>query len=285
MKQNVRKVSLLTLVAVFVVAIIIGFASILPKTPVIAEETTISTSKIIGEKTDNVTVSVAQTKGEYTGLLVARSNIADTWSAKINSLFVGDTSLSYLLPDGRDPRNSNDTVGFNGNAFTVNDVNGNFVLTVVVGTRGWAVGYGFAYVYNGSTYTIPHSAWTSEMGDYYTGENKLTEFDQIAFIQTGTRRSILPQSGITATASVGLASAEGTLTFDYDEVNQKMTVYTTTADIDGVDEPKVGSGTVVAVGSRDYDLSNGYTITMHNITSFGTIGEDNYYPSNNTFKR
>ena len=245
-----------------------------------ADENVLPTTALVTE-VNNATVASAQTKGSYSGLLISPKSATETWSATINSLFTGDTSVTYLLP--------NQSVNNMANGFTVRDSKGNFVMSIVLVSRHWSYCQGGIYAYNGTKYTRPIFTWDDTSGTNYW--KTPSEPTAITNIETILKYDfyIAPKHGVTTTGphnyyskSYNLATAEGTLYFNYDNETQNFVVSTTTYDVEGFDsanglrDDMLGAGTTVVVGSRNYDLSEGYTITLNNVGSFGTQDDDNF---------
>ena len=257
MKREVRKVSLLALVAVLVCSAIFSVVSILPKTPVIAQNGTVSTSKIIGEKTDNVTVSVAQTKGSYTGLLLTRTG-TDDMKAHINTTFTNSANISFLFVGSE----TNDA-----HSFSVYNKSGVEVLRYVTFYRNaWQAWGCRGYVYapldndgNGAYYT--------------TSANGPVEFTNFSTVDSNSSQRIMPVAGATNLNSTltdwdykyYLSTLLANLSFEY--VDGTLTCQINTPQVvqngDGSDYAGTNSTPTVTMASIDVDLSDGFTVSIN----------------------
>lgn len=245
-----------------------------------ANENGLSTTALV-TNVSNATVSSAQTKGSYKGVLVTPNSATESWNATINSVFTETATVSYLLP--------NQSVANMANGFTVKDSKGNFVMSVSLVSRAWSYCQGGIYTFDGTNYVRPVYVWDAGVGvNYWSNPNQTATITDLKTI-LGNDFYIAPKHGIITTGphnyyskSYNLATAEGTLTFDYDADTQNFTISTTTLDVEGFDaqngsrDDMVGAGQTIVVGSRNYDLSEGYTISLNNVGSFGTQEDGNY---------
>ena len=287
MERTARKISLLTLALTFALSTVLGIATILPKQTAVADGTTTSMSVLISDKSDNVVVTPNTTIGDYTGMLVGTSannaGIKDDWSADINSVFTDDAKITYLLPNMQD---------YIANGFTVKDVDGNVVLTAVVGSRSWHTNGGYIYVVSGDTISRPHPEWYGTGGyNRYNTPTATRDIKTIGVNSTGDDINgytyfVAPKHGqntnvVSNNNADTITTAEGTLTFDYSQDTQTLSVKTTTyayqSVLDSTTPDKVGNGCEITAGSVVKDLSKGYTITMHNVDSFGSEEDGNLY--------
>ena len=245
-----------------------------------ANENELSTTALV-TNVSNATVASAQTKGSYKGVLVTPNSATESWTATINSVFAGSASISYLLP--------NQSVATMANGFTVKDSKGNFVMSVNLISRAWSYCQSSIYTFDGTNYVRPVYVWDGVAGvNYWSQPNQtatITNLDTLL----GNDFYIAPKHGVITTGphsyyskNYNLATAEGTLTFNYDVDTQNFTISTTTLDVEGFDaqggkrDDMVGAGQTIVVGSRNYDLSDGYTISLNNVGSFGTEEDGNY---------
>lgn len=257
MKQNVRKVSLLTLVAVLVVAIIIGFASVLPKTPVIAQNAAVSTAQLIGEKTDNVTVTPAYAIGDYKGVLVKPASSSANWSANINSLFNGNTSITFGYVNNRSDSAAQ--------GFSLYDANGNLICSMINFYANIWQGATRAYLFNNLTnvYTQPTATSfvevTSLDQDPWHGVHVTPVVDQKLDMKASTERTIYGANHIVETllSTVYFEYADNTLTV---KINSLQFAEGDSKEAENL--PKVLTVGVV----ENVDLSKGYYLKLHNQT-------------------
>lgn len=174
MNKKIRNFGLVGLASAFLCTAMVG-AALLPN--VANADDTVAMSSLIGAKTDNVTVTAAQSQTfasrsavtstsndkstTITGLKVAPSTRTDTWSADLAPSFSGNTSISYKFTDlswvvSNDLRNA-----FSG-AFTVKDNTGKEVASCVLyDFHGGSVYQSKAYLVNQLTgvYTTYRTEW------------------------------------------------------------------------------------------------------------------------------
>lgn len=300
MKKKLQKVGLFGSAALFLCSAVLGIA-VMPINA-LADGATNPMSVVIGTKTDNVTTTVASVKGDYTGLYVGPSVLSDDWSAEIGTTFTGDASITYLLPQMIDFSYVENNILHQANAFTVYSMDNQPVLTFTIASMQWGFGNTTAYAHNhiADTYTIPRKINDNTAGaQYYNPDNPYKTLSPViengsingwesydmVYVRSLGNLYVAPNVRITAKSdATALDSADeltGTLYFDYDETNKKMTVKTETFDVNNntssYGEAAIGNGQIIAVGEADVDLSGGYKIVMHNAPDFGKQGDVNYF--------
>ena len=223
---------------------------------VIVKSTVGLKSEYIVEDSRNVIVKTSSSAGDYTGLMISRANDGnlDVY-AKIEGVFTGNTSLTYLFYGSAD----NDA-----HAFSIYNSQGVEVMRFInYYTNAWQLWGGRAVVYdtlNGKYYTAMSS-----------GVQEVTTFDNVK----NKGLEVLPTAGSSTTTGhtdwgvkYDIKTALATTYFEYDEVNKVLTAKTTTpqrtALSDGADGTvKPNAPEIVTVGSINVDLTGGYTIAVN----------------------
>lgn len=273
MNKKIRNFGLVGLASAFLCTAMVG-AALLPN--VANADDTVAMSSLIGAKTDNVTVTAAQsvsitgdTTGTLTGLRVGPSNVQDSWSADINATFTDNATITYYLPQ---------RTAYVANAFTVKNSQGTAVATFVIYNPNdhWAGLYAtFGYLYNPATgkFTTQDYAWKTD-GYQLTGVKELTLTDstnaKAPLLGVGENGFVSPK--FYAQVGAVLAADEtidGSVYFKYDNQARTLTVQT---DSYKVAEPKGdtygGAGHTLTMGViENVDLSAGYTITLSDAPS------------------
>ncbi len=271
-----------------------------------------SANLITGYSQKSVSVNAAITKGDVTGILVNPMDKTGDWSADINATFTGNSSITYALPDMASAEQLNSTWYREANAFSVKNSDGDIVATFVTFPKAWAsLGNQSAYMYNAvtDTYCMPYHSWDGANGvDYWTTPLNYRELSPTKDIykkdengefvlnskgdkiETGIKRidyahsalakmQISPSTGVTSDKNNALAAeakVTGTLYFDY--AGGVLTVKTSSYEMANRKIPEqTGNGQVLVMGSVEVDLSEGYTIMMHNARAFGTEGDEGYF--------
>ena len=282
MNKKIRNFGLVGLASAFLCTAMVG-AALLPN--VANADDTVAMSSLIGAKTDNVTVTAAQsvsitgsTTGTVTGLRVGPSNVTDAWSADINATFTDNATITYYLPQ---------RTAYDANAFTVKNSQGAAVATFVIYNPGshWSGLYAtFGYLYNPATgkFTTQDYAWKTD-GYQLTDVKELTVTES-----TNTKAPLLGvgENGFVSPkfySQVGSVLADdetidGSVYFKYDSQAKTLTVQT---DSYKVAEPKgdtyCGAGHTLTMGViENVDLSAGYTITLSDAPSIMCTDEVEY---------
>lgn len=292
MEKKIRKVGIFSAVATFLCSSVLGVAALSGVNMVTAEETNVvAMSTVIGAKTSNVSVTPAATKGDYSGLLVGPQKMTEEWSAELDTTFTSSAVLTYLLPDRADLSTQlGGDYKHQANAFSVKNKAGEIVASFVIVPEEWsAIGGGTAYMHNAvnDTYWIPYHHWDNALSvDYYASPNainqmKPNEVDAICmdYLRSLSASYVAPLAGLTYTGgTLDSGTMEGTLTFEY--ADGTLTIKTSTYDVQGRDSKRTsatGNGQTLTVGTVQTDLSEGFTIMMHNAFDFGKEGDVNYY--------
>ncbi len=185
MNKKIRNFGLVGLASAFLCTAMVG-AALLPN--VANADDTVVMSSLIGAKTNNVTVTAAQSQTfksrssvsvtdadkqtTITGLKLAPSTRTDTWNADLAPSFSGTTSISYKFTDLAWVVSNAITNAFAG-AFTVKDSTGAEVATCVLyDFHGNSVSQSKAYLINNLTgaYTTYRTEW-DEAGSKNDGTN------------------------------------------------------------------------------------------------------------------
>ncbi|MBQ4268998.1 MAG: hypothetical protein IJB97_05045 [Clostridia bacterium] len=305
MNKKMRKTGFFSALALSLCAFFAGVGALGTASTVLADSVLPSMSAIVGKKTDNVTVTAAAESGDYNGLLVSPSKGTDEWSAELDTTFTDSAVITYLLPDrfsiehelGNDYKRR-------ANAFSVKNADNEIVATFVIMHEHWSsIGDGAAYMYNAvdGTYWVPYHHWNGANSlDYYATPNATQQLypngegKNIAYIKSLSAMYISPISG-TDKKDVSFTrggktsylatenfldddSLEGTLTFDY--ANGVLTVKTSTYDVTERGTTlatATGNGQTLTMGTVNADLSDGFTVVMHNAPDFGNPSDSNYY--------
>ena len=296
MKKRTGKILTVILSVATVVTATFGAVGLGGTYSVSAQQTVSTANLITGYSQNSVSVNAATTKGDVTGILVSPMDRSAGWSADINATFTGNSSITYALPDMADtanvPSDSDPEKGDwtkQANAFSVKKANGDLVATFITFPRAHkSLGNQSAYMYNAvdDTYTMPYHSWdATNRVDYWTNPlnyRTLSSAENAAYganyaIKSLSALRISPSTGVTTVAADALdsGSATGTLYFDY--TDGVLTVKTSSYDMANTKrEDQTGNGQTLVMGTVNVDLSEGYTVSMHNAPAFGKEGDPGY---------
>ena len=239
---------------------------------------TVATKDLITNASENVTRTVSGSiiwnpKGaqqKLNGLLVTGPQ-KEAWSADLNGVFTGSTSISYYLTEFAEYGSNTYTAS----AFTIKKTNGDTVADFVIMRNHWADWFNSgAYVFDATNnkYMTQNTYWINSCVRY-TGVKELTpaanadaaEF--LGFTSTPWYDSNFPRVSptILCEGDESVDSNYGTVTFEY--VGTTLTIKTTTYDTNGnyehIGDDVVGCGQTITIGEiTGVDLSEGYTISM-----------------------
>lgn len=292
MEKKIRKVGIFTAAATFLCSSVLGVAALSATSTVNAEGTNaVSMATVIGTKTANTVVTPSAVRGEYSGLLVGPQKKTEEWSAELDTTFTNSAVLTYLLPERADLTTQlGGDYKHQANAFSVKNKAGEIVASFIILPEEWSlIGGGTAYMHNAvnDTYWIPYHHWDKAVSvDYYASPNAINQLypnqvsaNCIPYLQSLSASYVAPLAGITYTGgTLDSGTLEGTLTFEY--ANGKLTVKTSTYDVQGRDSKRTdatGNGQTLTLGTVETDLSEGFTVMMHNAPDFGKAGDVNYY--------
>lgn len=216
------------------------------------------------------TGSVDQT---VNGVLIGVTN--KSWSADINGVFTGNSSITYALPEGTTNKSMS-------NAFTVKDTSGNVVASVYREGTHWSLPHtSAAYVYDAiaKKYTTARGYW-SNTKYWYNGEI------QEIFVNSDEKEG--DTMGVTGDMAVSPKYGSefngaiendpyGTLYFEY--ADNQLVIKTT---IYNVKDSENYDGKTITLGIIDnVDLTDGYTITIGSAhehpANKSNLAEDYFY--------
>lgn len=291
-----RTAKILTTILSFATAITATVGAIgLDNAHIVSAAQAVSTFNLItGYAKTEVNVAAKTIKGDVTGILVSPMDRGADWSADINGTFTGNSSITYALPDTIDGTLVDSKWYRNANAFSVKNADGEIVATFITMPKTWAgLGDQTAYMYNAidGIYTCPYHSWDGTNSvNYWTdplnyrelsptkelGNNNIRRMDYL--IGSLSPMRIAPSTGVTTVAEGKLdkGNATGTLYFDY--ADGVLTVKTSSYDFANAKrDDQTGNGQVIVMGSINVDLSDGYTVSMHNAPAFGEEGDEGYF--------
>lgn len=239
---------------------------------------TVATKNLITNASENVTQKVSGSiiwnpmgdQQKLNGLLVTGPQ-KEAWSADLNGVFTGSTSISYYLTEFAGYGSNNYTAS----AFTIKKTNGDTVADFVIMRNHWTNWYNSgAYVFDATNnkYMTQNTYWINSCARY-TGVKELTPAANadaakfLGFTSTPWYDGNFPKVSptILCEGDKSVDSNYGTVTFEY--VGTTLTIKTTTYDTNGNNEHTgddvVGCGQTITIGEiTGVDLSEGYTISM-----------------------
>lgn len=239
---------------------------------------TVATKNLIANASENVTQKVSGSiiwnpKGaqqKLNGLLVTGPQ-KKAWSADLNGVFTGSTSISYYLTKFAEYGSNTYTAS----AFTIKKTNGDTVADFVIMRNDWTVwSNSGAYVFDATNnkYMTQNIEWINSCARY-TGVKELTPAANadaakfLGFTSTPWYDGNFPKVSptILCEGDESVDSNYGTVTFEY--VGTTLTIKTTTYDTNGnygyTGDDVVGCGQTITIGEiTGVDLSEGYTISM-----------------------
>lgn len=239
---------------------------------------TVATKNLITNASENVTQKVSGSiiwnpmgdQQKLNGLLVTGPQ-KEAWSANLNGVFTGSTSISYYLTEFAGYGSNNYTAS----AFTIKKTNGDTVADFVIMRNHWTNWYNSgAYVFDATNnkYMTQNTYWINSCARY-TGVKELTPAANadaakfLGFTSTPWYDGNFPKVSptILCEGDKSVDSNYGTVTFEY--VGTTLTIKTTTYDTNGNNEHTgddvVGCGQTITIGEiTGVDLSEGYTISM-----------------------
>lgn len=251
-------------------ALCTGVAGAALLSPVTAENASAGMLTLIGETTENVTPSATND-----GLMLTRADATKSWSAQLNSVFTGTTSIEYRLLNRSGDNWKNEV-----NAFTVKNFYGEEVARFIIGSAFWGnivVNQNQEGVITSITESNKAFVYNALTGEYTTagvvdekvsGYITLDESKNVKTTFTDWKNAPFYCSPSTDISSKYPATTDlGTVTFEYK--NGTLTIKTSTFDLQGInddDKTKVGNGQTVALGEVEANLDQGYTITVGSAT-------------------
>lgn len=239
---------------------------------------TVATKNLITNASENVTQKVSGSiiwnpmgdQQKLNGLLVTGPQ-KEAWSADLNGVFTGSTSISYYLTEFAGYGSNNYTAS----AFTIKKTNGDTVADFVIMRNHWTNWYNSgAYVFDATNnkYMTQNTYWINSCARY-TGVKELTPAANadaakfLGFTSTPWYDGNFPKVSptILCEGDKSVDSNYGTVTFEY--VGTTLTIKTTTYDTNGnyehTGDDVVGCGQTITIGEiTGVDLSEGYTISM-----------------------
>lgn len=239
---------------------------------------TVATKNLITNASENVTQKVSGSiiwnpmgdQQKLNGLLVTGPQ-KEAWSADLNGVFTGSTSISYYLTEFAGYGSNNYTAS----AFTIKKTNGDTVADFVIMRNHWTNWYNSgAYVFDATNnkYMTQNIYWINSCARY-TGVKELTPAANadaakfLGFTSTPWYDGNFPKVSPTILCEddKSVDSNYGTVTFEY--VGTTLTIKTTTYDTNGnyehTGDDVVGCGQTITIGEiTGVDLSEGYTISM-----------------------
>lgn len=239
---------------------------------------TVATKNLITNASENVTQKVSGSiiwnpmgdQQKLNGLLVTGPQ-KEAWSADLNGVFTGSTSISYYLTEFAEYGSNNYTAS----AFTIKKTNGDTVADFVIMRNHWTNWYNSgAYVFDATNnkYMTQNTYWINSCARY-TGVKELTPAANadaakfLGFTSTPWYDGNFPKVSptILCEGDKSVDSNYGTVTFEY--VGTTLTIKTTTYDTNGnyehTGDDVVGCGQTITIGEiTGVDLSEGYTISM-----------------------
>ena len=239
---------------------------------------TVATKNLITNASENVTQKVSGSiiwnpmgdQQKLNGLLVTGPQ-KEAWSADLNGVFTGSTSISYYLTEFAEYGSNRYTAS----AFTIKKTNGDTVADFVIMRNHWTNWYNSgAYVFDATNnkYMTQNTYWINSCARY-TGVKELTPAANadaakfLGFTSTPWYDGNFPKVSptILCEGDKSVDSNYGTVTFEY--VGTTLTIKTTTYDTNGnyehTGDDVVGCGQTITIGEiTGVDLSDGYTISM-----------------------
>ena len=239
---------------------------------------TVATKNLITNASENVTQKVSGSiiwnpmgdQQKLNGLLVTGPQ-KEAWSADLNGVFTGSTSISYYLTEFAEYGSNRYTAS----AFTIKKTNGDTVADFVIMRNHWTNWYNSgAYVFDATNnkYMTQNTYWINSCARY-TGVKELTPAANadaakfLGFTSTPWYDGNFPKVSptILCEGDKSVDSNYGTVTFEY--VGTTLTIKTTTYDTNGnyehTGDDVVGCGQTITIGEiTGVDLSEGYTISM-----------------------
>ncbi len=298
--KMIRKIKNIALAALALLSVSFGSFVGVQKGVARADESTVSTAALIGSKTKNVTVTAGGSvslKGKVVdtlqGLSVAPNSETEKWSADIDAVFTGNSSISYFLPN---QYGDNSNASFTGNGFYVKNLKGETVAVFVnMNEHYTSIKKGLAYVYDAidGTYESVRTLWQAndsvniyaappqQINPYVRMDNNGYAAWARSWDSFGDDHYISPKVG--TEFGEGLkdgAFADGTVYFNYDDTKKVLSVQTTTYDAIDRDQKRTdatGNGQILTLGTVNVDLSDGYTVTIGSAPSVPKIGQQPAY--------
>lgn len=251
-------------------ALCTGVAGAALLVPVTAENASAGMLALIGETSENVTPSATND-----GLMLTRADATKSWSAQLNSVFTGTTSIEYRLLNRSGGNWKNEV-----NAFTVKNFYGEEVARFIIGSAFWGnivVSTNQEGVITSTTECNKAFVYNALTGEYTTAgvvDEKVSGYitlDESKNVKTifsdWTNAPFYPSPSTDISSAYPATTDLGTVTFEYK--NGTLTIKTSTFDLQGInddDKTKVGNGQTVALGEVEANLDQGYTITVGSAT-------------------
>lgn len=281
MNKKIRNFGLVGLASAFLCTAMVG-AALLPN--VANADDTVAMSSLIGAKTDNVTVTAAQSfssngdhKETINGLKVAPSSSTVAWEATLNTTFTQNATIKYMLM--ADPASTANPV-YMANAFTVKDSTGKEVAEYVVFCRDTNSnglssmrGYLCSKVGETDTFTSQKAWWNGTRGSIeYQGVWNLAvaassaknpfEINNQMYYEPYLAPKYHNWYNLGGSSLAEGEEIDNNVYFEYNNEAHTLTVKSDTYDLDKEAGLK-GSGDIIEMGTiENIDLSAGYTISV-----------------------